>query len=251
VLTIRHWNGYLPSRWQQNVRRADGQSFHAMMQHLMRPSCRHMNLRFDLLIEALIATGFDDLAFLSYETALGGEGILATILTASDVSLPPGLTAALPKVHESARVTDIDVLRIFNAVRARRESRPANPLHDAREQGTPFAHVYDHVIHRVVPLLDLVLPEVRSRLSCVAPYALRAADFEPLARQIEDLVAPYLANTEGGRLFATVDDRVVEASPLELDDFTPAERHLIWHAVNEALNFVCTGEAHIGPLRVA
>jgi hypothetical protein len=250
VLTIRHWNGFLLSRWHQNVFRADSQSFHAMMQRLMQPSSCHTNLRFDILINALIAARFDDLTFLSYEAALQGEGLLPAILAAAGVALSPDLPVAMPKVHESARITDSDVLRMFNAVRAWREGRPPDPLHDAREHGTPFNHVYDHAKNQVLPLLDQVLPDVRVRMSRVAPYVLRAADFAPLARHIEALVAPYLGKPNNGQLFTAIADRVVEASPIELDAFTPAERHMIWHAVNEALDFVRTGTARIGPFQV-
>jgi hypothetical protein len=251
VLTIRHWNSFLPSRWQQNILRADGQSFHAMMRPLMTPGSRHLNLRYDLLIDALIVAGFAELAFLSYENALRRDGILAAVLAVSDVSLPRDLLLGFRKVHESVRIADSDMLRIYNAIRARREDKPINPLHNARADGTPFAHVFDHSLHRVVSVLDRVLPEVRRRLSNVTPYTLRVADFAPLARQVEVRVAPYLRNPENGRLFQAIEDRVVEASPLELSDFRLAELNMIWHAVNDPMDFVLTGRARIGPVRVA
>lgn len=251
VLTIRHWNGYLPSRWQQNVLRADGQSFHTMMRQLMAPESRHLNLRYDLLIDALVAAGFAELAFLSYENAQRRDGILAAVLAASDVGLPRDLTLGIRKLHESGPIADTEMLRIYNAIRAWREGKPANPLHDARVDGTLFAHVFDHSLHRVVPVLDRVLPEVRRRLSNVKPYALRVADFAPLARQVEVRVAPHLRNPEDGRLFQAIEDRVIEASPLELSDFTSAERKMIWHAVNDPMDFVLTGRTRIGPVRVA
>lgn len=251
ILTIRHWNGYLPSRWQQNVLRADGQSFQAMMRPLMAPESRHLNLRYDLLIDAIVASGFAELAFLSYENAQRRDGIVAAVLAASDVGLPRDLLLGVRKVHESPRIADSDMLRIYNAIRAWREGKPANPLHDARADGTPFAHVFDHSLHRVVPVLDRVLPEVRRRLSNVTSYALRVADFAPLARQVEVRVAPHLRNPEDGRLFQAIEDRGVEASPLELSDFTLAERNMIWHAVNDPMDFVLTGRTRIGPVRVA
>lgn len=251
VLTIRHWNGFLPSRWQQNVLRADGQSFHAMMRQLMAPESRHLNLRYDLLIDALIAAGFAELAFLSYENAQRRDGILAAVLAASDVGLPQDLPLGSRKVHESGRIADSDILRIYNSIRAWREDKPTNPLHDARAYGTPFAHVFDHSLHRVVPVLDRVLPEVRHRLSNVEPYNLRVTDFAPLAQKVEVRAASYLRNPEDGRLFQNIDDRVIEASTLELSDFTLAERNMIWNAVNDPMDFVLTGRAQIGPVRVA
>jgi hypothetical protein len=221
VLAIRHWNGFLPSRWKQNVSRADSQSFGRMIARLCDPSSVSINLRFDLLVQRILDAGFDTKAFISYDRAVKDGGILQAVLQAAGVSVPDGALSRPERVNESADILTTDMLRLFNGIRAQTEGLRQNPLHDAREDSSIVPHFFDHNRQFAVEVMQQSCPEIVEQLSTVRPTVLRAADILPIAARVEKLVAPFLANPTRGYLFPDSPDLHILSSPLEVDGLPP------------------------------
>lgn len=235
ILALRHWNGFLPSRWKQNVVRADSQSFGRMVARLRAADSVSINLRYDILFERIISAGFDDVRIVSYDRAVQQGGILAAILEAADIAAPLGATTLPGPVNESVDTLTADVLRIVNGVRAQDEGKGPNPLHDARENPAALIHYFDHNRRLIRPLMDSAFPEIVDLLSDTWPVALRGADFLPLANRLDRLVAPFLMNPTDGRLFPEIPDRDHYSSPLECDDLPADSLKRVMDVVREVI----------------
>jgi hypothetical protein len=233
ILTIRHWNGFLPSRWKQNVSRADSQSFGKMVARLRDPESVSINLRFDLLVQCILDAGFDTNAIVSYDRAAKDGGILQAVLEAADISPPKDAISRPNRINESLDILSTDIVRLFNGIRARAEGLLQNPLHDAREDPSIRPHYFDHNRHLIVDVMHRSFPEIVERLSQAEPTVLRAADFLPIAARLEALVAPFVVNPTQGCLFPDTPDRDVCTSPLELEDLPPVVTEKILLAVKE------------------
>ena len=251
VLAIRHWNSFLLSRWKQNVKRADTQSFKAMMSQLRQTGSTNKSLRLDLMLERIIDAKFNKLSVLSYETSTRDQGILSALLGAFDVAAPNATSSMALWIHRSPDIISCDISRIFNGVRAWREGRIANPVHAAFESDTPFAHLFDHNTDTVVSILDRVLPDLRQLMSYVEPILLRTVEFDEMANRVERLAAPYLLNPVSGMLFDKIEDHEISASPVEMDHFSTFERNFIWSAVSESVNFARTGTSKSRPFPIS
>lgn len=233
VLTLRHWNGFLPSRWKQNVSRADSQSFGKMVARLRDPESVSVNLRFDLLVQRILDAGFDINAFVSYDRAARDGGILKAVLKAADISLPIGSICRTNKINESVDTLSTDIVRVFNGIRSRAEGLRQNPLHDAREDPSIRPHYFDHNRHLIIDVMHRSFPDIVEQLSRVEPTVLRAADFLAIATRLEALVAPFVVNPTQGGLFPDIHDRDVFSSPVELEDLPLAITERILLSVKE------------------
>ena len=87
VICMRPWADFLPSRWAQNCLRRDSQTFDAYLAAL-RATDGHPDLRFDLILDRMLATGAAVRA-VSYSNALMAPGgVIGAMLGAMDLPTP-------------------------------------------------------------------------------------------------------------------------------------------------------------------
>ena len=65
IACLRHWVGFLPSRWMQNCKRRDTQSFTAYLKQLKAHEDKHVDARFDLVVKRLIAAKSKNIRLIS------------------------------------------------------------------------------------------------------------------------------------------------------------------------------------------
>lgn len=138
VVAIRHWCGFLPSRWRQNCRRRDAQPFGRFLHDLRKDAARRVDAGFDIVLENAARAGFEDVRVISYEAAArsGDRGVIAALAAACGVPAPPeeAVERSL-RANASSGDEEMDMLRLFNGVRSEMEGRPSDPLFAAVRPG--------------------------------------------------------------------------------------------------------------------
>lgn len=253
LLAVRHWNGFLPSRWKQNCRRADTQPFQQMLRDMLVEGSTHGNLRFDHLVSRLLAARFDRLSVLSYDVARGSGGIVKAVLDAAGIDAAVTAAQADRIENESLGIYQADMLRLFNGMRSVQQGLPRDPLHFSVDpaRGAPRAHYFDHDAGLVVNVLARVFPEFSARVAARETTVLRGSVFAPFERALMQVARPHIFNPAAdGSLFGPVPDVALHTSPLTVDDFSAVEMRALLIAVADAQAFGRSGAACIGPVVV-
>ncbi|GIX29999.1 MAG: hypothetical protein KatS3mg124_0471 [Porticoccaceae bacterium] len=229
VVCFRHWTGFLPSRWKQNCVRRDAQDFPSYLASLEREGERHVDLAFERVIEHVAGLGNAELAVVSYDNAVLEGNLLARLAAACD--LPESLVARLAQHAErhnrSTKELFYDACRLFNAVRADLTGDPPNALFESILQHGPVPRHYDHG-RWVAQFLHSGGKSARELVAALrrtqVEVRLRASDYADRLRTLEVACRPWLFNPLGGRLFASVNDRIARCSTLSADGLPSSSR---------------------------
>ena len=222
VLTLRHWAGYLPSRWAQNCRRRDSQPFGAFLDRIR--AAPRPDASFDLVVGALRRLG--RIKVVSYDNA--SNMVVPTVLrelAGLDELFAPGSVGRAVGRSPPPRVSDR--CRLFNGVLSEREGRDPDALFDSVGCYGPAGRLYD--IERQVERILAHNPELRADLDAELDrrsetWRLLAADFAAWEARLEDAVGDDLANPVAGRLFAAPPECEVSASGTRVGDLAPGLR---------------------------
>ena len=222
VVTLRHWTGYLPSRWAQNCRRRDSQPFGAFLDRIR--AAPRPDARFDLVVAALRRLG--RLRVVSYDNA--SETAVPTVLRElADLEelVAPGAVGRAAGRSPPPRVSDR--CRLFNGVLSEREGRDPDALFDSIGCYGAAGRLYD--LERQVERLLARDPELRADLDAALDRRaetrrLVPADFAAWEARLEDAVGDDLANPVAGRLFAAPPTREVTTSGTRAGDLAPGLR---------------------------
>jgi hypothetical protein len=143
IFCFRHWRGFLPSRWAQNSRRRDSQSFEQYLQRVLISD--HVDHRFDLVLSRALRSGPCKVVALSYENAIAQEGdIVAAVLRAASV---PDLLVAKMRGGDWSHVTldyaSRELSRLVNGVIADRIGLPQDDMYYSVLQGRIPVGLFD------------------------------------------------------------------------------------------------------------
>jgi len=225
VITMRHWAGFLPSRWKQNCKRRDAQSFPAFAEGVFAAPDDRLEARFDLAVRRAAQAGLRDIRVVSYDFEMARNRLLPSL---AEACLLPVAAMIAPDqvtwVNGSAGVEDVDRVRLFNGVLSRACGRLLNPIAQRSTTGLAPDMFYD-----LPPRHQAILrrrPDIAKRLDTLIDA--RRVRFAPQAEAIRDLTdsvtrtaAPFLVPEQEGHLFPGVEPCPVDVSTLEIDDVPP------------------------------
>jgi hypothetical protein len=242
ITCLRHWAGFLPSRWRQNVKQCDTQSLGAYLSRIEALENDHIEARFDLIIDHFQGAGVTQQQLISYDHANANGDLVKVVLNTmshadfGDIDTVNYETRA--NISSDSAFTDI--LRLFNGLRSIANDAPANMLFDAINLGTPVECNYrqsllveailqaDNDLHQ--QLLAIIAEATRTVTLSSATPAFRRWEALLNERALENCV-----NAVDGRFFPRIPERVVAYADLEVDDLPANLRRSMNDALRRAL----------------
>jgi len=231
VLTVRHWHGFLLSRWQQNCSRRDGQSFGSFLEErCCRPEgC--IEVYFDLPVRRAIEAGISDIHVISYDLEQSRNSLLTAIAEACAV--PADIFSEWPRqvrLNVSKSVLHSDQVRLFNAIVSDETGRQPNPLAGVSSTGMVPDCFYD--LARTVAEFGESDRGPADRLDALLSGTRVAAGLDPLlVRDWEAAVTPtlsrYVKGSQGEPLFPDVPVQPIMCSNIEAGDLGQDLKQLI------------------------
>lgn len=244
VAAFRHWVSFLPSRWKQSCRRRDGQSFQRFLARLDAMAPEHHPFDFAAVPARARAAGIADLHLLSWEgDGAGPDGLLGPLWRAC--GLPE--TGMTPEPRGLARLVlgqgganrsegegIEDRIRLFNALRARREGLPEDGLFDVLCKTGPDPVFFDQAdtVARVLTGNAALRRELDGLLEPRTETVTLVPDrFAALAARLDAESRPF---TGRDRFFDAIPARSLRAAALEGDDMPEALAHRMEQALAQA-----------------
>lgn len=161
VVAIRHWHGYLPSRWKQNCLRRDSQPFHTFLHRLSEGPLRP-DFRFDLALRSLRHLDPHAERIISYDVAVSTGNPVETVLRALGVPAPLIRAVPPPVLNRAVPTAIADRIRLVNAAVAERHGLGPDALFDSFSTGSPVGRFFD--MYQRVEQMREDAPDVFARL---------------------------------------------------------------------------------------
>lgn len=217
-VVFRHWVSFLPSRWIQNCKRTDAQSFTSFLRRCRLAGSECIELNFEVVLRRLLESGAGRVIVLGFERAAASGDLTAAQLDAMGINLPAGYLAQ--RSNRSPRASEVERLRMFNAVRADLFGLPRDQLFEVEEGSSREFFDQRRLVADILlkdPSLEVALGDVlKTREKFVR---LRQEDFADAEAKIESAARPYLASAHtDGTLFHSVPDNTLRVSELEYND---------------------------------
>jgi hypothetical protein len=225
VSCFRHWVSFLPSRWAQNCSRRDTQSFSTYLENLRVHADVHIDARFDLVVQRMIATNVKDIRIISYDNAILTDSLLSTCLFAFD--LPEAFVNSVQKEGDrynvSKSVETTELIRLFNGVHSLQHSLEANALFLGLGQIVSFGVLYDFS-RKIAGFLNnnnelktelLSLLKTGNEMVFLLRTDRHIATWES---KVEEAAREYLVNPCESKLFGNIPHNEFECSNVEVGD---------------------------------
>lgn len=193
VFCFRHWASYLPSRWKQNCKRRDSQTFEEYLNHVTNPELAHFDLRYDLILSRAIASGAKEVRSVSWDNAIkeNGSSVPETLFALGfNQNLIQRLITGSEWLHESNTTINIDICRILNGLMDYKNQYKANELFWAYANHKECLHFHD--IEYILPAIDSSFKQIiNERLVNKGKSAIKIPNFN----KMEDFLYKTHANT--------------------------------------------------------
>jgi hypothetical protein len=239
IAWFRHWSSFLPSRWAQNCKRRDAQSFQTYLALIEANWERHIEARFDLVVERILAAGAREMRVVSYDNAVRGPGLIRAFLDCLSGELAD-LADDLPDpILQNARLDPLatETLRFLNAARSASTTREPNELFFAILENRRIREIYDFD-----PKLENFRgrrPDLAGELAAAIKGSMvdctltsKRASFQKWEASLRDIAAPFTVNPDAsGALFPANLETTVQCSPLEWADLDPLLRRRLMEVV--------------------
>ena len=244
VVAFRHWTSFLPSRWRQNCKRRDAQSFQRFLARLDACPPEAHPFDFAAIPETARAAGITDLRLLSWEDdGEAAQGLLGPLWRACGLAgagLPeaPGwlarLLAGRGGDNRAGARGAADRVRLFNHLRARHERLAPDALFDRLCGAGPEPDFFDQadLVARALARdarlrrdLDAVLEP------CTGEVVLTPDRFARLAARLD---AASQAVTGRARFFSAPRPVRLRAAGLEADALPADLARRMWTALRAA-----------------
>lgn len=225
VLTLRHWVTYLPSRWGQNCRRCDSQSFGAFLHRLFEDSENHIDARFDVIVDRMATASAGKLKVVSFDNAVRRGELLQRLL--SECGLPAEFVERCavnaPTLNRRSDLQILEICRLFNGVLSQVGGLEPNRRYEGVLRYRLLPGTYDLLPHLgAIRNADRALYDELSVLvrDTITSLYLSQSDerFRALEASTFGACEEYLVNPENGSLYGQVADNCFEFSTVETDD---------------------------------
>jgi len=144
VVSLRHWSSFLPSRYAQNCKRRDAQTYADYLRRASEPSRQHLDFYYDVVLENLSETAHS-VKIISFDRAVQEDGLVAAVLRAA--GLPEALRKKLKEPVEHANQSPpwqrVELLRLLNGAASARLGVPENALFNAIAEGSGCDVIFD------------------------------------------------------------------------------------------------------------
>ena len=208
VLCLRHWSGFLPSRWSLACAWGDVQSFPAYLSELTRLRTSHIDACYPLVIDRTLHSNPDKLSIISYNNATSQNAFLTTFLNAIGFPSTISNTETLSRANTKRDNQVVELARLFYGVVRERKQAGMNPFFESKLTGTPLKGGLTH--SRLVSLIRQYNPDLIDELERRLASDI-VNDWQTMMQdEILDwessaqiAAAPYLVNPIDGRLFAS------------------------------------------------
>ena len=224
VVVFRHWSSFLPSRWRQNCKRRDGQSFGRYLERIFAAPKR-FDMHFHQVLENFSPGAGDEVVVVPFERAVQGEGIVKHVLASFGLAdtfwnSPKGIGADY-HLNISEPSLDLEVLRLVNCCYAQYRGWGDHEMFAAFGEGRLFQELFDlgRVCTHMVQRNPDLWADLSERLNVAWRISrLRQSDFSELELRLEEAAHPYLDSEFERSMFPDLPDEVVRWAALEARD---------------------------------
>lgn len=222
VITIRHWNGFLLSRWQQNCSRRDAQSYVSFLEELWLNPEGRIEAFYDLPVRRAIEVGITDIHVVSFDLELQNNTLLQTL--AETCLLPVEFMPSpigQPKMNVSMASRHSDRTRMFNGIISEAGNRVFNPM--AVRSCTGLAPDVFYDLGQATVIILTRSKDMSTRLDHelskrTESARLNSRQIEEVQTRITDFLGPFFRNTQKKRVFLNPEDRQEKVSGLEFSE---------------------------------
>lgn len=142
VYAIRDWSSYLPSRYAQNSRRADGWTWWEYLEATVRTFDHNVDVNFALNINAFALAGADDFQLLYHRDGRAIKDLLGAMELTSRVGSVVLQGSDEPTRNRAGDPDLLEATRLVNALHAELTGESANRLFDARLKQDTLSATY-------------------------------------------------------------------------------------------------------------
>lgn len=203
VFCFRHWASYLPSRWKQNCKRRDSQTFEEYLKHVTNPELAHFDLRYDLILSRAKISGAKAIRSISWDNAMGEDGsAIPEILSALgfNQNLILRLITKSEWLHKTNTTINIDICRILNGLMDYKSKKKANELFWAYANHKECMHFHD--IEYLIPRIDPKFKQlIEERLKKKGTSIIEIPNFDNMEEYLFEKHADTFVNIKNKRIF--------------------------------------------------
>ncbi|WP_141245152.1 hypothetical protein [Mesorhizobium sp. WSM3860] len=235
IFCLRHWAGYMPSRWSQYCRRRDTQTFADYVAAASNPTLRHVDLHFDDVLGNAITSADCGLKVVSYNNALATDGVLAALLSAFDFD--DSLVSALNDEETWTNARDawrtVEISRLLNGVLASRRGLRQNELFLAVGERRACSEFFD--LSSRFAMVDAQLMSdlgdmLEDRAEVIRLPGTVGSDVES---SLNSKYLRHVTNPIDGKLFATPGWSEVTATDITWEEFEGKSQTIMNRALSE------------------
>lgn len=237
VLCFRHWKSFLPSRWAQNCRARDSQTFCQYFFMISNEFAAHPDCRFDKTLSRFSKIEGTETTAVSYDNAMTNpKGVLNSLLISLGIS--PSIVAKFAhtkiKKNRRSQASRTELSRLLNGVLADHLQLPQNELCNSIGE---FRHVDMHFrTTKKMKKLDTVLlselEEVVDQYEMKDDKVVLPDWIEDIEQEMENHHGDQFANLIDGKVFAQPVKPRIKYIECEWQDFRSENAALVNAAVN-------------------
>lgn len=231
VVAFRHWNSFLPSRWKQNCKRRDAQSFFSYLFNMAKHEETHIEANYAKVMENIQKGGFDNIRALSYDNGQASGNLVAALLLAMDipVEMAKQIGEQGQAVHRSRSTLYYDACRLFNGAYSLAIGSNPNDLFFSILQHRKVDSFYDFsgFVSRCRSIDPALSNDIEALLVATRKKIVLSAGNERVLkweRSAHNAIAGYLVNGVDGRLFPSPSSVEMGASTIEVGQVPEALR---------------------------
>lgn len=250
VFAFRHWCDFLPSRWAQNCRVRDSQTFSDYLTNVRRFPGGHLDARFDQILDRFKHNSDAEIRAVSYSNSVMlGQSVVAEMLRAM------GLPGALrERILESEQIlntrldwVEVEQTRLLNGTLSNRLGLNQNDLFESLGEFGVGNLSYRLRLTEFDPAArNALATEIRDR-EVVRDLSYDDPWFRELEDRLESDWGDVFTNSHRGRIFDGVQSNRVRYSDVEWCDQHAVERILDHLAQQFESNTTRTHPARASP----
>lgn len=198
ILILRDWSGYLPSRYQQNCKRRDTQTFSEFINSLVNHDTPHHDLYYEIIIEKYLNLNAQ-LKIISYDNAIQEDRLIQEFCDALELDIIVSLESQ-NKFNQRWGTLRTEITRITNGLLAQHFKVPQNELFNSISKQKKFNRAFDLDFNNrsydndLRPIEELIKESIRFYKKLPIQIS---SQYETLTKKYFDLVI----NPKGGQIF--------------------------------------------------
>lgn len=225
IACFRHWVGFLPSRWMQNCKRRDAQSFRKYLDQLKIHEDKHIDARFDLVVQRMIMTQPNNIKLISYNNSILSDSLVPTVLSSFDLpqNFVEKITASKNRYNTRIDINSVEIIRLFNGIFSQKNVLEYDDLFFSIYHAIPVKRFYDFHA-KINTILDMneelkkqLLSIINDTKTCIL-LSRKDVNIAKWEERVELISGEFIYNPRQSKLFCDVPDASFIYSKIEVDD---------------------------------